>query len=201
MTASVPHVATEDRGDGRFLSQADCVALIKRANGYAVGGGGTELSIESSWTGNIRWARNAVLSSGDVRENDVWLTRIVRGARSSVVLNVVDDAAIHAAVRRAERFMAFQTEHYEITNRKLPDEPYAHPDIWSAPTYDLNAERLAESMQRLSRAAVSAGMLSAGYENAIFNTISAGMSRNTVSQAQGIARTVRRVMTTCHSPR
>ncbi len=147
----------------RFLSREACLALLARAESFSQGGGTTGLSIESTWMGNLRWARNQIISSGDLETHDVWLTRNVRGANVEVIINAVDDITVWTAIRRAERLLVLQDEAYPDTPLDLPAETYPSPAIWSDTTYNLDASARAEVAHLLVQPAVKAGMLAAGY--------------------------------------
>lgn len=147
----------------RFLSEGECLALLERAAHMGIGGGTTALSVESTWTGNLRWARNQITTGGDVHANDVWMTRMIRGASAQVVVSDVADPAVHAAVRRAERLLLTGDESDPSSSSAVATEPYAHPAIWSDATYGLEAEQRAQAMHDLVQSADRAGMLSFGY--------------------------------------
>lgn len=147
----------------RFLSKDACIRLMERAAEFAVSGGETQLSVESTWSGNLRWGRNRISTSGDIRNNDIWLTRSVRGARSKVSINQIDDSGIHAAVRRAERFVIMNNEDPPNAPPNLAPETPTSPSIWSDSTYNLEPEARAEISRLVVEPARVAGMLSAGY--------------------------------------
>jgi predicted Zn-dependent protease len=94
----------------RFLSQAECAALAKRAASFAMGGGDTGIRIESSWTGNLRYARNAITTSGDVRDNEVSVIRDINGASGFMRCNQIEDPGLRAAIRRAEHLLRMRRE-------------------------------------------------------------------------------------------
>jgi predicted Zn-dependent protease len=81
------------------------VALAKRAATFAVGGGDTEIKLESTWLGNVRYARNQITTSGDARDNRVRVGRDIQGASQEVDSNLIDDVGLEASVRRAERML------------------------------------------------------------------------------------------------
>ena len=150
----------------RFLSEADCHDIAQRVAQAARGGGYTVVQIQSTWRGNVRWARNQVSTSGEDRDARVQVMRNVHGAGiMGVTVNAVTDEALGAAVRRCEA----------IVQRQSPEWPesdlatYYHPEPFSAPqlffdaTYQLDAKRRAAAARALMRSATDAGMLSAGY--------------------------------------
>lgn len=99
-----------ERPASRFLSQAECVKLAARAAAMAMGGGDTSISLESTWSGNLRYARNQMTTTGDLRDNDVAVYREIRGAWAQVTCSAIDDAGLQAAVRRAERILQLREE-------------------------------------------------------------------------------------------
>lgn len=147
----------------RFLSADDAQALVKRAVALATGGGETMVGLDSSWTGNLRWARNQIITAGDVRDNVLNLHRDIRGAEGVSNINQIDDAHLVAALRRAERLVQLRPE-MPLANLRQPFfEPYSRPAIWSDATYGLDAAARAGGMHALIEPAVDAGMQAAGY--------------------------------------
>jgi predicted Zn-dependent protease len=76
----------------------------------AVGGGDTRIQIESTWTGNIRYAQNHITTSGDVRDNNVQVFRDIRGAFGLMLGNSIDDVGLQATVRRCEHLLKLREE-------------------------------------------------------------------------------------------
>ena len=158
----VPDLSTPDP-EGRFLSRAQCAALAERVAAFAAGGGDTEIALEGTWSGNVRWSRNQIASSGDVRTNVIAVRRTIRGARESALVNVYDDVTLRAATRRAERLAQLQMEDPEYAYADRYTEPILQPTIWFDSTYDLSADHRAEVFQRLVAPVRSAGLVAAGY--------------------------------------
>jgi len=147
----------------RFLSADACQALITRALGLATGGGSTTLQLDSSWTGNLRWARNQVSTAGDVRDNVLQVWRNVRGAEGQSASNQIDDMHMQTMLRRAERLVQLHHEYPESLFQHTFIEPYSRPAIWSDATYNLDAPARATGMRALVKPAEAAGVSSAGY--------------------------------------
>ena len=160
--------ATEQLSDvnqstSRFLSRNECTELLRRTTAFAQGEGSTTVYLESRWTGNLRWARNRIVTSGDVRNNDITVVRSIRGAEGRSSTNRIDDERLQAAVRHAERFVPFSYEYPDPSLRSTFIEPYPEPKIWSDATYRQSAQERAELMHRLVAPVAKAGMLAAGY--------------------------------------
>ena len=55
-----------ERDPERIMSRADCEALFKRVVGLTTGGH-TSITMRSTWTGNLRWARNRPTTSEEIQ--------------------------------------------------------------------------------------------------------------------------------------
>lgn len=146
----------------RFVSRKGARELLERAHSFAAGEGSTHISLESRWSGNTRFARNTVWTSGDIRDNDLWLTRFLGNGGARVVLNQLDDASIHAAVRRSERLSRLTDDVADDIAPRMAEIP-ADPEIWSDATYNLDLEKRAAVVERVVKASVAENVLAAGY--------------------------------------
>jgi predicted Zn-dependent protease len=146
------------------MSEADCRNLIERLERVAKGGGYTAVQMASTWTGNIRWARNQIVNGGDVSNNKIVVTRNLEGGSGYVVLNDTTDAALMTAARQAERLAQLQPARFgsDLIARR-PMESYETPQLFDEATYQLTAERRASAAITLAQTAAASGMLSAGY--------------------------------------
>lgn len=148
----------------QFLSETDCRDILQRLAHFTRGEGYTTLRIASHWIGNVRWARNRITTSGDVRDNAIGVERNVGGASGRTDVNDTSTATLVAAARRAERVAGLFNP---IMNADLigtlPLEPSSTPHLFSDATSQLNAEQRAEAAHTLVVGARAAGMLSAGY--------------------------------------
>ena len=173
-------MTTDRRG---FLSETECHEIITRLTRFAVGGGDTTAVIASRWAGNVRWARNQISTSGEVRTDHVVVIRNLDGAKNiMVVVNTTSDAALCAAVRRAERMARLEEPHLgaDLTHR-YHLEPHTHPSLFDEATYQLDASQRATVAHTLTQSAVATGMLSSGYVEVSANSMaqmsSTGQSR------------------------
>jgi hypothetical protein len=147
-----------------FLSQADCAALMQRVASFARGGGDTYVALESTWLGTVRWARNLVSATSDIRSNEIQIKRTIRGAGLGydVRLNTTDDIALAEAVRRAEHFCLLYNAKLESDLVDDYQEPIRHPTIWFDATYHLDAGHRVEVVRSVLEPIAKTGMLSAG---------------------------------------
>lgn len=148
-----------------FFSEAECHDIADRLFRMTQGKGYTAVGIRSSWTGNVRWARNEITTSGEVLNHIIAVGRSLNGAGNRMVwVNDVDDVTLTAAVRRAERLASMATETPQsdlITERPL--EAHVTPSLFSDATYNVDAAYRSHAARDLAKSAVDAGMLSAGY--------------------------------------
>jgi predicted Zn-dependent protease len=146
----------------RFLSEAGSRDLLARAMKLSSGGGDAQISIRSRWTGNIRWARNEITTAGDTTVHSVNITRFVRGATGSASTNRVDDDSLRDCIQRAELIAQYRNPDPDAPPLRHA-ERYLKTDLWSEPTFNMDAAIRAEVQQRAVAPAVAAGLLSAGY--------------------------------------
>jgi len=147
----------------RFLSADEARALQDRILAMAHGGL-TSIAIESRWTGNLRWARNVVTTGGDTQENSIQLGRNLWGNGGSATVNAMDDAALRAAVQRAEDGTLYGGQNPDdYPDPPQPMHPITQPKIWFDSTYNLGAEARGGAAARLVGPAKAAGVLAAGY--------------------------------------
>jgi predicted Zn-dependent protease len=147
----------------RFLSKDQCQALATRAMGFATGGGDTSLFIDTWWSGEMRWGRNRVTLGSDRRNNELTVSRNIRGAGASARTNQIDDTSIQSAIQAAERALAYHPTSPEDIEDPAVHFDYLTPAIWSDRTFALGAAERAAVARKLIESAERAGMVSAGY--------------------------------------
>lgn len=150
-------------GGERLLSRAECRAIADRIIRATHGGGETGVVIRDNWTGDVRWGRNQITTCGDVRGPSINITRSIHGAANTVTIDMVDDAALTAAVQRAERLLYLEEENPERKLQRRPKEPHDVPTLWFDRTTQLDAAARAATMRTLVQPAEAAGVLAAGY--------------------------------------
>lgn len=163
MTAFIRRAGLSAQPDGRFLSAEECRRLLSRILKSTRGGGDTGLHVLSEATGNVRWARNTIISAGDTTDHTLTITRTVRGAIGQASTNRTDDAALEDCVRRAEYMLRYMHPQSGYQSEARGAEQYAAPDLWSDATFQMDAAQRATLQRRLSAPAAAAGLLSAGY--------------------------------------
>jgi predicted Zn-dependent protease len=146
----------------RYYSREASEEIFKRVLALTEGGGETSVSVDTFWTGNIRWARNAVTTAGDVTNHQVRITRSIKGAQASANTNKVDDAALKLAVQSAERTLLYYPQDLDRTPMPGKQE-YYQPKLWSDTTYNLDAAKRSQTAYELVQPVVQEKLVAAGY--------------------------------------
>jgi predicted Zn-dependent protease len=128
----------------------------------STGGGEVQLAVRSSWTGNLRWARNESTTSGDTTYHNVTITRYIGGAQASATTNQVDDESLRSCIRRAEYRVRYRNPDPDAPPLRQ-GEKYVATDLWSDATFGLDADARAGIQQRLVGPAVAEQLYSFGY--------------------------------------
>ena len=162
----------------RFLSESGCHDLIDRIQRLRTSEGDVFVNINSRWTGNLRWARNDIISAGDTINHRIMVQRSHDGASAYLNINRLDDESIREALEYIERQMRFRsTTQFSPPQRK--SEKYLETNLWSDATFNVDAAARAELQRSLVEPALAEGLLSAGY-------IQVSASGNGVANSAGL---------------
>lgn len=146
----------------RFLSADACQELLARIIGMSPSGWEISLHIESRWSGNLRWARNAITTAGDTTEPRVTITVHHRNRSANFKINRLDDASIRSALAHISRRLELQAPS-DIPFALRSAEDYIQTELWSDATYQLDAAQRAALQRQLVGSAEAEQLLSAGY--------------------------------------
>jgi predicted Zn-dependent protease len=162
-------VATPRRGDlrplverDRFLSPEASRDLLARVIGLSPTGWEISIHVRSRWSGNVRWARNAITTAGDTADTQYTITAHHRNRAVRFHLNRLDDAAIQSAIAKMRHRMDLQRPSDEPWALRQ-SESYVDTQLWSEATYGLDATQRATLQRKLVEPAQAEGLLSAGY--------------------------------------
>jgi predicted Zn-dependent protease len=133
-----------------IYSEDDCRALMKKALSYSKADE-CEVSFSGSDTGNVRYARNTVSTSGSVGQTNMQISSAFGKKLGIVTLNEYDDASLEKAIRAAESLANFAPENPEYVPFLGP-QTYAPPsksffDETAGITPKFRTDRVAESLQ------------------------------------------------------
>ena len=165
-----------DTAPARILTRAECEALFTRITSLTSGGGDTIVSIRSTWTRNIRWARNRPTTLGDTVECIVTITRVQPFKFVMVELDRLDDATLKEAVQVLEKRLAELQPSEDARMELLPKQDYLPAATWSEATYTMSTQQLSEAARMSVDPVVDAQLDAAGYgelgatARAVFNT-------------------------------
>src|ERR1700712_461186 len=133
-----------------ILSEDECRSLMKKALGYSKADE-CEINLNGSDTGNIRYARNAVSTSGYISQTTMAISSAFGKKLGIVTLNEYDDASIQKAVKLSEDLAHFAPENDEFVSFLGPQN-YAPPSqMFDQATADITpafrTDKVAESLQ------------------------------------------------------
>jgi len=163
-SASVVSSHTDPETDGRFLSQAQCRALVDRILTFTGGGGRTYVGIDSAWTDNLRWGRNVIATGGDTQRSNVSVNREIRHAWGTASTNALTDDALRRCVGHAEALVLLNPEDpddYPDPPREI--HPHTHPTLWFDRTVTPDEAGRASVVLQMIAPAAAANVQSAGF--------------------------------------
>ncbi|TKB96929.1 TldD/PmbA family protein [Pedobacter cryophilus] len=157
-----------------ILSKEEAQAILKKALSFSKSDS-CEVSLNGSEGGNIRYARNAVSTAGQISTMDLAVSATFGKKTGSATINEFDDASIEKVVKRAEELAQLAPENPEfmplLGPQDFPESPTYIPKT-AAITPDTRAEMVAKSLQVVKEAKLeAAGFLENGTNfNAIMNS-------------------------------
>ena len=157
-----------------ILSKEEAQTILKKALSYSKAEF-CEVSLGGSEGGNIRYARNAVSTAGQISTMDLAVSSTFGKKTGSASINEFDDASIAKVVKRAEELAQLAPENPEfmplLGPQNFPESPTYNP-VTAAITPDTRAEMVAKSLQVVKEAKLeAAGFLENGVGfNAIMNS-------------------------------
>ncbi|MBD2704121.1 TldD/PmbA family protein [Spirosoma sp. BT702] len=129
-----------------ILTKDEAKKIIDKALSYAKADE-TSVNLSGGRTGNIRYARNAVSTSGEGTNLSMSITAVFGKRAGTATLNEFDDASIEKTVRRAEEVARLAPENPEYVpmlgpQTYLPADPYSEntakidPDFRAKATFN-----------------------------------------------------------------
>src|SRR5277367_5700324 len=124
-----------------IISEDDCRTIMKKALSYSKADE-CEISFSGSDSGNIRYARNSVSTSGFISQTNMVISSAYGKKLGIVTTNEYDDASIEKAVRLAETLAQFAPENPEFVSFLGP-QTYSPP----AKTFDADTAAITPAMR------------------------------------------------------
>lgn len=141
-----------------ILTKEEAQAILKKTLGFSKADE-CEVSISGSEGGNIRYARNAVSTAGEISTMGLAVTSTFGKRSGTATINEFDDASLEKVVRRAEELAKLAPENPEYVPLMGP-QTFKESVTYNKATDDLTPEKRAEMVAR-SLSVSKAGKLEA----------------------------------------
>ncbi|RYZ23544.1 MAG: TldD/PmbA family protein, partial [Chitinophagaceae bacterium] len=144
-----------------LLTKEEAQAILKKALSYSKADECT-VSLGGTEGGNIRYARNAVSTAGDVTSMSLGVTSAFGKKTGTATINEFDDASLEKVVRRAEELAMLAPENPEYMP-VLGPQTYQEGVAYKASTAALNPDKRAEAVAKSLQVAKEGKLDAAGY--------------------------------------
>jgi len=131
-----------------ILSKEEALSLLKKVLAYSKADA-CEISLSGSEGGNIRYARNAVSTAGDISTITLAVSSTFGKKTGTATINEFDDASLEKVVRRAEELAQLSPENPEYMPPLEPQtlkESITYVPATAAITPDTRAEAVSKSI-------------------------------------------------------
>lgn len=154
-----------------ILSKEEAQAILKKVIGYSKADF-CEVGLNGSEGGNIRYARNAVSTAGQISTMSLGVSSTFGKKTGSATINEFDDASLQKVVKRAEELAMLAPENPEFMPLLGP-QTFAESNTYNAKTAAMTPDTRAEMVGKSLSVSKAAGLDAAGFlENATrFNAI------------------------------
>ncbi|WP_316829975.1 TldD/PmbA family protein [Pedobacter aquatilis] len=154
-----------------ILSKEEAQAILKKVVGFSKADF-CEVSLRGSDGGNIRYARNAVSTAGQISTMSLGVSSTYGKKTGSATINEFDDASLEKVVRRAEELAMLAPENPEFMPLLGP-QTFAESKTFNANTAAMTPDTRAEMVGKSLSVSKAAGLDAAGFlENSTsFNAV------------------------------
>ncbi|WP_421943007.1 TldD/PmbA family protein [Pedobacter sp.] len=154
-----------------ILSKEEAQAILKKVVAFSKADF-CEVSLRGSDGGNIRYARNAVSTAGQISTMSLGVSSTFGKKTGSASINEFDDASLEKVVRRAEELAALAPENPEFMPL-LGAQTFAESKTFNANTAAMTPDTRAEMVGKSLSVSKAAGLDAAGFlENSTsFNAV------------------------------
>ncbi|MGA0559963.1 TldD/PmbA family protein [Larkinella sp. VNQ87] len=126
-----------------ILTKDEAKKILDKVLGYSKADE-TSASLSGNRTGNIRYARNSVSTSGETDNLSLAVTAVFGKRVGSATINEFDDQSLEKTVRRAEEIARLAPENPEYVPMLGPQK-YIETAAYAEPTAKINAEFRAQA--------------------------------------------------------
>jgi predicted Zn-dependent protease len=154
-----------------ILSKEEAQAILKKVIGFSKADF-CEVGLNGSDGGNIRYARNAVSTAGQISTMSLGVSSTFGKKTGSATINEFDDASLQKVVKRAEELAMLAPENPEFMPLLGP-QTFAESNTFNAKTAAMTPDTRAEMVGKSLSVSKAAGLDAAGFlENSTrFNAI------------------------------
>ena len=154
-----------------ILNKEEAQSLLKKVLTYSKADE-CEVSLNGSEGGNIRYARNAISTAGDVSEMSLAVTSYFGKRSGTATINEFDDASLQKVVQRAEELAQLAPENPEYMPL-LGQSTFKESITYNANTAAMTPDSRADAVAKSINVSKEANLQAAGYiENSTgFNAV------------------------------
>jgi len=154
-----------------ILSKEEAQAILKKVIGYSKADA-CEVSLNGSDGGNIRYARNAVSTAGQISVMSLAVNSTFGKKTGTATINEFDDASLQKVVKRAEELAMLAPENPEYMTLLGPQE-FPESTTFNAKTAAMTPDTRAEMVGKSLEVSKAAKLEAAGFlENSTrFNSV------------------------------
>jgi len=144
-----------------ILTKTEAQALLKKVLSYSKAEQ-CEVNLYGSDSGNIRYARNAVSTSGKISQSTLQVASAYGKKLGIATINEFDDASLEKVVRRSEELAQLAPENPEFMPFLGP-QTYAESKTFVQATADINAKQRADLVAQSLEVTRNAKAVAAGF--------------------------------------
>jgi predicted Zn-dependent protease len=144
-----------------ILSKEEAQAILKKALSFSKADECT-ISIAGSEGGNIRYARNAVSTAGDISQMALGVTSAYGKKSGTATINEFDDKSLEKVVRRSEELAQLAPENPEYMPLLGP-QMFAESVTFKPSTAGVNPDKRADDVAKSLKIAKEGKLEAAGY--------------------------------------
>ncbi len=144
-----------------ILSKEEAQAILKKALSFSKADECT-ISLGGSEGGNIRYARNAVSTAGDISQMSLGVSSAFGKKSGVATINEFDDTSLEKVVRRSEELAQLAPENPEYMPLLGP-QTYLDPVTFKASTAAINPDKRADDVAKSLKVAKEGKLEAAGY--------------------------------------
>ncbi|MDB5193358.1 MAG: peptidase [Segetibacter sp.] len=144
-----------------ILSKEEAQAILKKALSYSKADECT-VTIGGSEGGNIRYARNAVSTAGDISQMSLGVSSAFGKKSGTATINEFDDASLEKVVRRAEELARLAPENPEYMPLLGP-QTFLESVTYKNATAAINPDKRADDVAKSLKVAKEGKLEAAGY--------------------------------------